>query len=96
MNKYIIASILTLILVFSGCVQTEGKTVYHSEKYNNNITLYNDFTATYISQKESWAGTYKIDDDKIILILAPFGSVSEYTKQGDRLVMSDGDFWVKI
>jgi len=97
MNKYMTVFILTLILIFSGCVKNEGKTVYHSQKYNETITLYDDFTATIINSKEGISGTYRIDGDHVILVLAPFGAVMDLTKQGNRLVdEKDGDYWEKI
>lgn len=96
MNKYMIISILTLILIFSGCVQNEGKTVYFSEKNNETITLYDDFTATVITSKEGISGTYRIDGDHVILVLAPFGTVIDFKKEGNKLVSAqNGEYWRK-
>ena len=95
MNKKLI--ILILILFISGCVENEGKTVYHSTKYNETITLYDDFTATVIGSKEGVSGTYRIDNNHVILILAPFGTVMDLTRQDNKLVDErDGDYWEKI
>ena len=97
MNKHIFVLTLILFPLISGCVQNEGKTVYHSEKYNETITLYDDFTVTIINSKESGSGTYKVDGNHVILVLAPFGTVIDLTKQGNRLVDErDGDYWEKI
>src|SRR4030042_6426333 len=97
MNKYMIISILTLILIFSGCVQNEGKTVYLSVENNETITLYDDFTATVITPKDGVSGTYRIDGDHVILVLAPFGTVIDFTKKGNKLVSAqNGEYREKI
>ncbi len=96
MNKYMTVLILTLILIFSGCIQNEGRTIYFSQQNNETITLYDDFTATVVNSKEGVSGTYRIDGDHVILVLAPFGTVIDFTKKDNKLVSAqNGEYLVK-
>lgn len=96
MNKYNYAIILILILFLSGCVETEGKTVYFSNRSNDTITLYNDHTLTAESPKSTISGVYRIDGDYLIMTFPPFGTVVKRKISGNTLIdESDGDIWVK-
>lgn len=94
MNKYIIISIL--ILLISGCIETDSKTVYYSKQGNETVTLYNDNTLTVVSPKTSISGVYRIDGDYLIMTFPPFGTVVKRKKSWDRLTdEKDGMIWVK-
>lgn len=95
MNKYIL--ILILILFLSGCVQTEGKTVYSSNRSNDTITLYNDNTLTEVNPRASISGAYRIDGDYVVMTFPPFGTVVKRKISGNTLIdEKDGETWVKI
>lgn len=98
MEYKIILIVLVLgAAIFSGCV--EDKTVYFSSKSNETITLYSDntFYAKVDSRDYGWSGTYRIDGDRVILLIAPFGTAIELKRENDKLVHEkDGETWVKI
>lgn len=85
------------VAIFSGCV--EDKVVYYSSKSNETITLYSDntFYAKVSSKDYGWSGTYRIDGDRVILSIAPFGTVVELKRENNRLVNEkDGETWVRV
>ncbi len=90
----IILALLILGVVLSGCVS--DKTVYYSQKLNESITLYKDNTF-YIkgSDGTGYSGTYRIDNDRLILALPPFGATIEGKIQGDKLIDKEGDEYIK-
>jgi PBP1b-binding outer membrane lipoprotein LpoB len=95
MNKKII--ILILILLISGCVQNEGKTVYFSQKSNETLTFYPDHTMTAMNPKTSGSGAYRIDGDYMIITFPPFGTVVQLKRSGNILTdEKTGEIWERI
>jgi hypothetical protein len=94
--KIVLILLVLGVAIFSGCV-TEGKTEYYSKKYNETITLYPDKTVTAINPSSSSSGTYRIDDNYLIITYQPFGNVVKLKIEGKRLIdETDGDYWEKI
>ncbi len=95
--KIVLILLILGVAVFSGCV--EDKTVYYSSKSNETLTLYKDntFYAKVGSKDYGWSGTYRIDGDRVILSIAPLGTVVELKRENNKLVNEkDGETWVKI
>jgi membrane-bound inhibitor of C-type lysozyme len=95
MNKYIAISIL--ILLISGCVEADSKTVYYSKQSNETVTFYKDNTVTAINPNTSISGAYRIDGDYIIMTWPPFGTVGKVKKSGN--IFTDektGETWEEI
>ncbi len=89
--KIILIMVILGIAIFSGCV--EDKTVYFSEKANETITLYGDNTV-YVkdgSDDSGLSGTYRIDGNRVILSLAPFGTVIELKRENNKLIFEKKD-----
>ena len=96
MNKYNYILISILILFLSGCVATEGKTVYYSNRSNDTITLYNDNTLTDGDSNSSISGVYRIDGDYVVMTFPPFGTVVKLKISGNTLIdEKDGETWVR-
>ncbi len=86
--KIILIMVILGIAIFSGCV--EDKTVYVSAS-NETITLYDDNTA-YVkggSKDYGFSGTYRIDGNRVILSLAPFGTVIELKRENNKLIFEN-------
>ncbi len=88
MNKYAIIVFVLIVIALSGCVSSD-KTVYFNQTINETITLYKDNTIVFVTPKDSVSGAYKIDGDKVIVTLPPFGTTLIATKKGNKLIFSD-------
>ncbi len=95
--KYQYITILILILLVSGCVATDGKTVYYSKTSNETVTFYSDGTFTAISPKSSISGAYRIDGDYIVSTIPPFGTVVKVKRLKNSIVdETTGEVWEKV
>lgn len=92
-----IMSILIILILISGCIDTktkiDSKKEYFSIEDNETITLYPDNTFTSIQENIGVSGVYKIENNKLILIIAPFGTVSEFHYFTDKLIDREGKTW---
>ncbi len=80
------------VAILSGCVDNPEKIQYYNSEMKETITMYPDHTATFTYPNESGvSGTYRIDGDRVIFSIVPFGTVIEYQKKGNSLVrITDG------
>lgn len=97
MQHKIVLGIVILGLLFSGCVGTNGKnTVWYSEKYKENITLYADHTAILIKPDGSSSGAWRLDNNQLTITWMPFGNVHQFQMNNTYLTDSDNDTWRKV
>ncbi len=95
-NRLILIVLVLGVLIFSGCVDNPGKTVYVSSKTNYSLILYSDKTFTREEHDGIFGGTYRIDGDHVFLNFQMFGVVMDFKKQGNDLIeVSDGTLWIK-
>ena len=94
-NKYIaILTAIIIIAIFSGC--TEDKQQYFSKRFNETLVLYSDSSFTFISSETyDVSGTYRIDNDDLVLIFPPFGATERMKIERNRLTYH-GSEWTKI
>ncbi len=93
MNKSIIILILILLLL-SGCVGVTKEQVYRAAD-NSTLTLYPDhtFKAHYTDTGNTWAGSYKINNNVYEITFAASGLVRTFIANGTNLIEENGDLW---
>ena len=97
-NKIILIVLVILgVAIFSGCVDNPGKTVYFAKESNQTITLYSDKTFTFTAPSGTYSGTYRFDEDRLILTFAAFGVVLDLKKEGNKLIdEKEGTVWERV